>query len=86
MADKQNEIRISNIGKLAKDLDVSRQKLTTFLKSTEEVRPDRLTIKLDTGVYMVNPMVFTGKRIRSNEQREEAQMIWKELLSDPENI
>jgi hypothetical protein len=72
-ADSHNEIRLSNITNTAKDLGVSRVKLTTFLKRMVDTN---MLHKLDTGIYMINPFMFTGRRVRSNELREAAQVMW----------
>ena len=75
--DNSNIIRISNISKLAVDMEVSRSKLNALLKAFEE---DHFFKKLDIGIYMVNPFIFIGKRVRSNELREAAQIHWTELV------
>ena len=81
-ADMYNEIRINNISKLALDLGLSRRKLTDMLHRLTEVRPERMLLKLDTGVYMVNPFIMTGYKMRSNAKREEAQEKWNEYMND----
>lgn len=75
-ADDQNKIRIDNISKLSEELSISRVKLTKFLKILVD---NRLLNKLDTGIYLVNPLVFVGRRVRSNKLREEAQSQWEQL-------
>ena len=82
MSDSSNQIRINNVSKLASELNVSRSKLNATLKNFEDVRPDRLLIKQDTGVYQINPFIFIGKRIRSNKLREELQAEWLILLDE----
>lgn len=74
---RENELRIDNITNLASDLDVSRVKLTTFLKSLVD---SNFLHKLDVGVYLVNPYVFVGRRVKSNELREAAQHRWLDFL------
>ncbi len=73
-----NTIRIDNISKLATDLGVARSKLNTLLKAFED---DGFFKKLDAGIYMVNPFTFVGRRVKSNELREEAQLRWLESNS-----
>ena len=73
MVDNKNVIRIENISSLAKDMELSRAKLTSFLKLLVD---NNFTNKLDRGVYMVNPYIFIGRRVRSNELRESAQRQW----------
>ena len=77
--DKENTLRIDNISNLAKELGVSRPKLTMFLKSMEDYS---FADKLDRGIYFVNPYVFVGKRVNSNKLREELQEKWVKTLDD----
>ena len=72
-ADKYNTIRIDNIAAKAKEYDVARSKLNALLKAFEDVELFR---KLDKGIYLVNPFVFMGRRVKSNELREAAQLSW----------
>ena len=90
--DKENKVRIDNISDLAKTLEVSRPKLTMFLKA---LVTNGFFHKLDRGVYMINPIIFVGRRVRSNTLRAEAQMFWRtlcdnklylEIPSDPESL
>ena len=71
-ADKYNEIRL-NITQTAKQLSVSKPKLTLLLKALVE---NNFFHKLDKGVYFVNPFIFVGRRCNSNKLREEAQKRW----------
>ena len=71
-----NKIRIDNISKLAIDISVSRVKLTKFLKLLVD---NNFMIKLDVGIYFVNPLIFIGRRVKSNALREKAQQEWNEL-------
>ncbi len=68
-----NIVIIDNISKLAIEMDISRQKLTDMLKLLEEVS---LIKKIDRGIYMINPFIFVGKRVRTNALREKAQTNW----------
>ena len=70
-----NYIRISNISNLAKQLKVSRRKLTDILKRMET---SDLVLKTDRGIYMINPFIWIGKRVRTNLLREQAQNIWEQ--------
>jgi len=74
--DSTGRIRFDSIKATAEKFEVSREKLTRFLKLLTE---NNFTIKLDKGVYMVNPFIFIGKRIRSNADRETLQAEWNEL-------
>ena len=74
-----NTIRIANISKLAMSMGIARSKLNTLLRAFEE---DHFFKKLDIGVYMVNPFIFVGKRVRSNELREAAQIHWTDLTTE----
>ena len=73
-----NIIRITNVSKFATELGVARSKLNTLLKAFED---EGFFKKLDTGIYVVNPFTFVGRRVKSNELREAAQLRWLELTS-----
>jgi len=75
---KENEIRIDNISKLAEEFEIARSKLNNILKSYVDTN---FMHKLDRGVYMINPNIFVGKRVRSNKLREEAQIKWNQLIA-----
>ena len=74
MAGSDNKIRIDNITRLASELGVSKVKFTLLLKSLQEAD---FFMKLDRGIYFVNPFVWIGRRAKSNELRESAQLEWK---------
>lgn len=77
-ADRYNETRI-NVTKLSKELNISRRKLTNFLKlalNTKSSEDESLLLKLDIGIYFVNPFIFSSKSMRSNKLREQAQEKW----------
>ena len=76
MVSKENEIRIDNITELSKNFSVVRSKLNALLKAYET---NNFLYKLDRGVYLVNPFIFVGRRVRSNKLREAAQMKWDSL-------
>lgn len=78
-ADSGNKLRIDNISALADELEVSRVKLTKFLKLLTD---SDFTFKLDRGVYMINPFIFVGRRVKSNELRESAQSEWKQITEE----
>lgn len=73
MAGSDNKIRIDNITSLASELGVSKVKFTLLLKSLQEAD---FFMKLDVGVYFVNPFVWIGRRVKSNELRESVQTDW----------
>jgi len=72
-ADRYNEVRIESITALAKELDVGRTKLTVLLKAFQD---EDFFYKISRGVYVVNSFVWVGKRVNSNELREQAQIKW----------
>ena len=76
MVTQENEIRVDNISKLAKEFRIARSKLNAILKSYQD---NDFLLKLDRGVYMVNPYVFVGRRVRSNLLRETAQIRWNDI-------
>lgn len=72
----EGRVVVSNVTETAKTLGVARSKLNTILKGCVD---ERLFHKEGTGVYFVNPFIFIGKRVRSNEAREELQRQWSTL-------
>lgn len=77
MVSKENEIRIDNISQLAAKFGIARSKLNSILKNYVDAG---FMHKLDRGVYMVNPTIFVGRRVRSNLLREAAQLKWDQLI------
>ena len=71
-ADVNNLFVITNVTKKSKQLGNSRTKLNNILKSLA----DQDFVRKDQGTFFVNPFVFVGKRVRSNEQREALQLSW----------
>ena len=78
-ADFENKIRIDNISNFAKELEISRVKLTKFLKLLTD---NNFLYKLDVGIYLINPFLFVGRKVNSNEKRESAQKEWERLQDD----
>lgn len=78
LMDIYGEIRISNISEFSKTQNVSRRKFTDILSRMEKVEP-KLLFKLDRGIYKVNPFLYIGRKVRSNEIREKLQLEWIEL-------
>jgi hypothetical protein len=76
MSDHNNNISINNISRLSKELNIGRSKLSSILKDMCEVKPEPMFIKIDVGIYFVNPFIFIGKRVRSNANRERVQAEW----------
>jgi len=77
--DKQKSdgnIYIPNITKEAENMDISRSKLNKILK---ELLNNNLLYKKEKGIYLVNPFIFIGKKVRSNEAREKLQQEWTGL-------
>lgn len=79
---EDNRLKFENISHGAKELGIARSKLNDFLKRMCDVRPERLAIKIDTGIYFINPFIFTGKRTRSNKLREELQDEWIQTIDE----
>ena len=77
--DNNNYIRLSNISDYARNIECSRQKLTDILKRMQN---SNLIYKTDRGIYMINPYIWIGRRIRSNKLREEAQLQWTKIIDD----
>jgi hypothetical protein len=71
-----NTIRIDNVTTLAEEYEVARSKLNGLLKAFEKAG---LFKKLDRGIYFINPFIFVGKRVKSNELREAAQQKWRSI-------
>jgi hypothetical protein len=66
-------IVITNISTRAVELNVARSKLNSILSSAVK---ENFLFKIDKGVYMINPYIFIGKKVRSNELREALQKEW----------
>jgi predicted transcriptional regulator of viral defense system len=71
-----NTIQIDNVTMLAEEYEVARSKLNGLLKAFEKAG---LFKKLDRGIYFINPFIFVGKRVKSNELREVAQQKWRSI-------
>ncbi len=78
-ADKENIIRFENITKFAKRINVDRKRMTMMLKKLREVN---YLLKMDVGVYFINPFIFIGRKTRSNAEREHIQELWTECRND----
>ena len=76
-ADRENEIRISNQKALAAKIGTTVRTLQKMLRKMEDVRPERLILKMDTGVYAINPFIFKGKRV-VNDVIETKQLSWED--------
>jgi len=77
---KDNILRVSNgIGNYSKKIGISRQKLSDVLKRMENLN---LVYKLDIGVYFINPFIWIGRRVKSNELRENCQIEWESLTHE----
>ena len=79
MVDADNRLVILNQVSLAKELGVGVKALKTVLKKLGE---SELAIKKQTGLYLINPFIFIGKRTRSNQAREQLQLEWRELIRE----
>jgi hypothetical protein len=76
MSDNEGNIVIGNITRMAKELGVSRVKLSVFLKKLIDIE---FLKKTNNGEYAVNPFIFIGRRVRSNEDREKLQLKWHSI-------
>ena len=76
MADGNNAIRFDSVTKLAAYLGMPRTSLSTMFTNLVK---EGLLKKVSAKDYRVNPFIFTGKRVRSNEVRESLQFEWKKL-------
>ena len=74
----ENKIVITNITALAKECGVGRNKLTLLLKRLEE---EGFLYKFSAGVYLINGFMYVGKRVNSNQLRENAQKEWNKMNS-----
>ena len=82
MANDENKIVITNMTKFSKDVGIDRSDLYKFIKRLESVRPERLLYKPNTGIYIINPYLLIGKRVRSNAYREQLQEEWDTLMDE----
>jgi len=73
-----NIIVIHNITEKAKDLGITRSKLNELFKRSVDKGFMR---KIGTGIYFINPFIFVGRRVKSNELRELAQLEWGKLTT-----
>ena len=71
--DSDNRLLVLNQVELAKSLGISVKTLKTVLYNLGE---SELAVKQSTGLYVINPFIFIGRRTRSNEQREQLQTEW----------
>jgi len=78
LSDNQNHIRISSQKMLAKRISTSTRTLQRTLKKMCDIRPERLLLKMDRGVYQINPFIFKSKRT-TNATVEQLQAEWENL-------
>ena len=76
-------IVIANIKAKAETLKVARSKLNSILSVAVK---EHLLFKTDKGTYFINPYIFIGKRVRSNQVREALQRKWTELTGNLEYL
>ena len=74
---------IANIKAKAEDLGVARSKLNNILSVAVK---EHLLFKTDKGTYFINPYIFIGKKVRSNQIREALQKKWAELTNNLEYL
>lgn len=75
-ANSEGKIVIPNISAKSKEFSIARSKLNEILKNAVK---NNFFCKLDKGVYFINPFIFIGKRVRSNEMREALQKTWIDI-------
>ena len=73
------QIVIINISTRAVELGVARSKLNSVLSTATK---EHFLFKVDKGVYAINPYIFIGKKVRSNEVRERLQKEWAALTDN----
>lgn len=74
-----SRIVITNISTKAAELGVARSKLNNILSTAVK---ENFLYKIDKGIYLVNPYIFIGKKVRSNEIREALQKEWAKLTDN----
>jgi hypothetical protein len=74
LANGDNALEFDSVTSLAAQLEIPRPTLSLMLSAL--VR-EQFLYKETTKKYSINPFMFTGKRVRSNEQRENLQSQWK---------
>jgi predicted GIY-YIG superfamily endonuclease len=74
LANGDNALEFDSVTSLAAQLEMPRPTLSLMLSAL--VR-EQFLYKETTKKYSINPFMFTGKRVRSNEQRENLQSQWK---------
>jgi len=76
---ESNRLEIDNISKFCRKNDLSRIKVTNMLKKSVEIG---FTIKIETGLYFVNPFVIRGTGFKTNESFEACQIEWESLTNE----
>jgi len=78
-ANSEGRIIIINISTKATELGVARSKLNSILSTATK---EHFLFKINKGVYMINPYIFIGRKVRSNEIRESLQIEWAKLTDN----
>jgi len=73
---ESNRLELPNISKFCRNSGFSRTKVTNMLKKAEQIG---FTIKLEQGLYFVNPFVIRGTGFKSNKSFEACQKEWEEM-------
>ena len=76
-ADSDNKIVMTNMAEEARNLNINKSKLSVLLRLSCNAN---LLKKITTGTYLINPYILIGKRVRSNEKREQLQIEWVEAI------
>jgi len=76
-SNSDGEIVITNITKKSEEFLIARSKLNEILNRAVK---ENFLFKKDKGVYLINPYIFIGKRVRSNEMREKLQTSWTKTV------
>lgn len=82
-SNSDGQIVIINISAKAEEFGVARSKLNNILSTATK---EHFLFKVDKGVYSINPYIFIGKKVRSNEVRERLQKEWATLTNNMEYL
>ena len=76
LATADNALEFVSVTELAKLMQLPRPTLSTMLS---KLAAEEFLHKVSSNKYLINPFIFLGKRVRSNEKREQLQKDWSQL-------
>jgi DNA-binding MarR family transcriptional regulator len=76
LATADNTLEFTSVTELAKLMQLPRPTLSTLLS---KLVAEEFLHKIASNKYLINPFIFLGKRVRSNEKREQLQKDWSQL-------